>query len=35
MYKQLSQKEIDLIIARARSERAGVFGRMISGIFGR
>ncbi len=35
MYKQLSQKEIDLVIARARTERAGAFGRMIAGIFGR
>jgi len=35
MYKQLTQKEIDQIIARARAERAGAFGRMISGMFGR
>jgi hypothetical protein len=35
MYKQLSQKEIDQIVARARTERAGAFGRMIAGIFGR
>lgn len=35
MYKQLSQKEVDMIIAKARAERAGAFGRMISGMFGR
>ena len=35
MYKQPSQKEIDLIIARARAERAVAFGRMIAGIFRR
>ena len=35
MYKQLTQKEIDLIVAKARAERAGAFGRWVSGIFGR
>ncbi len=35
MNNRLSQREIDQIIAKARSERAGAFGRMIAGIFGR
>ena len=35
MYKQLTQKEIDLIVAKASAERAGSFGRWVSGIFGR
>lgn len=35
MYRQLTQKEIDQIIATARAERAGAFGRMIAGIFRR
>ena len=35
MYKQVSEQEMDQIIARARTERAGAFGRMISGTFGR
>ncbi len=35
MYKQLTQKEIDLIFTKARAERAVAFGRWVSGIFGR
>ncbi len=35
MYKPLTQTEVDQIIARARAERAGAFGRMISGLFKR
>jgi hypothetical protein len=35
MYKQLTQKEIDLIVAKAHAKRAGAFGRWVSGIFGR
>lgn len=35
MYTQLTQKEINLIVAKARAERAGAFGRMIAGLFGR
>ena len=35
MYRQLTQRGIDLIIAEARNRRAGAFGRMIAGLFGR
>ena len=35
MYRQYTQKEVDQIIAKARSERAGAFGRLIAGLFGR
>ena len=35
MYKELTQKEVDRIIAEAHARRAGAFGRMIAGLFGR
>lgn len=35
MYTPLTPKEIDLIVAKARAQRAGAFGRMMAGLFGR
>ena len=35
MYRELTQKEIDRIIAEAHARRAGAFGRLISGMFKR
>ncbi len=35
MYRELTQDEINAIIARARQERAGAFGRWVAGMFGR
>lgn len=35
MYRQLTQDEINEIIARARAERAGAFGRMMASLFRR
>jgi len=35
MYTPLTQKEINLIVAKAREERAGAFGRWVAGLFGR
>ena len=35
MYRELTQDEINLIIARARTERAGAFGRMMANLFRR
>lgn len=35
MYRQLTPAEVDRIIAQARSQRAGAFGRMMARLFGR
>lgn len=35
MYETLTPKQVEQIIAQARSQRAGAFGRMIAGLFGR
>jgi len=35
MYKELSPSEINAIIARARAERAGAFGKLIKKLFAR
>jgi ribosomal protein L17 len=35
MYKELSQSEVNKIIAQAHAERAGAFARMIKCLFRR
>jgi len=35
MYRELTQREIDRIIAEAHARRAGAFARLMSGIFKR
>lgn len=35
MYRELTQKEIDRIIAHAHKQRGLSFGRLMSGLFGR
>ncbi|MFQ3183957.1 MAG: hypothetical protein ACI9RO_001247 [Alteromonas macleodii] len=35
MYKELSQTEINKIIAQAHAQRAGAFARMIKDFFSR
>lgn len=35
MTQPITQKEIDRIVAEARVQRAGAFGRMMAGLFGR
>ncbi|WP_408634925.1 RSP_7527 family protein [Octadecabacter antarcticus] len=35
MYKELSPSEVNKIVAQARAERAGAFGRMIKNLFRR
>ena len=35
MYKELSQSDVNKIIAQAHEQRAGAFARFIKGLFGR
>ncbi|SLN53214.1 hypothetical protein PSJ8397_02765 [Pseudooctadecabacter jejudonensis] len=35
MYTQLTQRDIDRIVATARAQRAGAFGRMMANLFRR
>ncbi len=35
MYDQLTPAQVDRIIAQARSQRAGAFGRMMANLFRR
>ena len=35
MYKQLTQTEINKIIAQAHAQRAGAFAKIIKGFFSR